>query len=378
VAIKGMKIFQRTSYALVWLVFSFLLPACKENKKEDRWSQEKKQEIVITEDGSYPRAMIIPRVLLKGLTGESIRQSVKIFLQHNTTPVLGEYAIISEVEVIFVPLVPFTRGLTYEIKQADELIATITIPQSGRQFPTGLLNIYPSADTVPENLLKFYLEFSKPMQEGHALENIFVIKNDKDTIPDVFLDLLPELWNKERTVLTLWLDPGRIKQDLQPNKKMGAPLEQGNHYKLIIGRGWRDAEGNNLVAPVYKEFFVGSRDNKIPNYNAWEIQSPKAGATDPLKIFLHEPLDYYLLKNGVHITDSAGNEIAGTLLIHEKETILVFAPATGWKVGNYVVEIESRLEDPAGNNLNRPFDRDISKKDTAKAKEVYTRSFSIQ
>ena len=65
------------------------------------------------------------------------------------------------------------------------------------------------------------------MQEGQALENITVIKNGKDTIPSIFLDLQPELWNKERTILTLWLDPGRIKRDLQPNKKLGLPLELG-------------------------------------------------------------------------------------------------------------------------------------------------------
>ena len=40
-----------------------------------------------------------------------------------------------------------------------------------------------------------------------------------------FLDLQPELWNAEGTVLTLWLDPGRIKRDLIPNKELGIPLK---------------------------------------------------------------------------------------------------------------------------------------------------------
>ena len=81
--------------------------------------------------------------------------------------------------------------------------------------------IYPTQDTVPENLLKIYLQFSKPMREGQALRHIELLKNNRDTLPGVFLDLQPELWNVDRTTLTVWLDPGRIKRDLQPNGPIG-------------------------------------------------------------------------------------------------------------------------------------------------------------
>ena len=77
---------------------------------------------------------------------------------------------------------------------------------------------------MPENLLKIYLRFSHPMREGQSDKYISLIKNGKDTLPDVFLNLQPELWNEDRTVLTVWLDPGRIKRDLQPNLKLGNPL----------------------------------------------------------------------------------------------------------------------------------------------------------
>jgi hypothetical protein len=41
-----------------------------------------------------------------------------------------------------------------------------------------------------------------------------------------------------------------------------------------------------------------------------------------------------------------------------------------------VLEVESRLEDLSGNNLNRPFDRDITKQ-KAGDKPVYNRDFRI-
>ena len=43
-----------------------------------------------------------------------------------------------------------------------------------------------------------------------------------------------------------------------------------------------------------------------------------------------------------------------------------------------MVEIESRLEDLAGNNLNRLFDKDITRKSTGEQNEIYKRSFHIQ
>ena len=61
--------------------------------------------------------------------------------------------------------------------------------------------------------------FSQPMQEGVSAEHICLVKGEKDTLKNVFLDLQPELWNHDRTMLTLWLDPGRIKRDLQPNRQ---------------------------------------------------------------------------------------------------------------------------------------------------------------
>jgi hypothetical protein len=231
---------------------------------------------------------------------------------------------------------------------------------------------------LPLNVLKIYIAFSKPMQEGQALENIAVIKNGKDTISSIFLDLQPELWNKERTILTLWLDPGRIKRDLQPNMNLGSPLEQGTSYQVVINQGWRDAEAVSLATAYHKDFVLGVRDSLSPNTGSWTIYSPKAGSSQALKIELHEPLDYVLLKNAVRILDNAGAVVNGVIDIEAEETILHFTPSVLWRPGDYTIEIESRLEDLAGNNLTRLFDKDLTRKDTAVPKDVYKRVFNIQ
>jgi len=179
-------------------------------------------------------------------------------------------------------------------------------------------------------------------------------------------------------MLTLWLDPGRIKRDLQPNLIMGAPLQKGSIYQVLLNNHWRDIDGDSLADDYQKEFLVGSRDSLSPDPGLWTIYELKSGSTQPLKIDLHESLDYVLLKNAIRIVDSKGSNVMGTLAPEDRETVLSFIPSVPWNKGEYTIEIESRLEDLAGNNLNRLFDKDLTKKNPRRQQELYKRSFRIQ
>lgn len=357
------------SHTLWALVFCFLLAGCFEKKKD--------QVIAIEWEGSQAKGILIPLKLLTGISYDSIGQMVHIQLVNNNTPVLGEYKIIENV-LIFRPIIAFTRGLKYEVRVSNKLLSEIEIPFDESGSVPAVIAIYPTSDTVPLNLLKVYIAFSKPMQEGQSLNNIRVIKNREDTISSIFLDLQPELWNKERTILTLWLDPGRIKRDLQPNKAMGSPLQQGANYEMVIREDWRDTEGISLAKEFRKNFRVESRDSLSPVIENWTIHLPKSGSNQPLKINLHEPLDYILLKNTVRIVDNKGKIITGIIETAAEETILHFTPSVAWSAGDYTIEIESRLEDLAGNNLNRLFDKDISQPGKKEQREIYKRMFQIQ
>ena len=57
--------------------------------------------------------------------------------------------------------------------------------------------------------------------------------------------------------------------------------------------------------------------------------------------------------------------------------MLVFTPKRQWLSGYYTLEIEPRLEDVAGNNLERLFDKDLLN-DTAKKTAVTKRVFTIK
>lgn len=222
-----------------------------------------------------------------------------------------------------------------------------------------------------------YLKFSRPMREGQSLNCIVVLRNGKDTIPDVFLDLQPELWNYDRSVLTLWLDPGRIKRDLQPNQKLGMPLEEASSYRLVISTRWMDTRGASLPQDYHKDFFVIQRDSLSPNLAQWKILAPKAGTRKPVIVYFHESLDYIVLEEAIRITDTEGNLVSGSVILSDEESVYQFIPSGVWSKGTYLLQSEARLEDLAGNNLNRPFDRDLVGKQVSLQQEVFIEKFQV-
>lgn len=83
------------------------------------------------------------------------------------------------------------------------------------------------------------------------------------------------------------------------------------------------------------------------------------------------------MKNAVQITDKNGKNRNGIFEPAEKETILTFIPDETWKAAEYFIGIESRLEDFAGNNLNRLFDKDLTKPGSNEQKTFFIRKFRM-
>ena len=94
-------------------------------------------------------------------------------------------------------------------------------------------------------------------------------------------------------------------------------------------------------------------------------------------IELHEPMDYALLKDAVRLLDFRGKPVDAELSLEYGESVLMYTPARPWPSGYYSLEIEPRLEDLAGNNLERLFDKDLLT-DTARKKITTKRVFSIK
>lgn len=298
-----------------------------------------------------------------------------IQLSGQNVPMLGAWET-GEVGARFVPVIPFTRGMEYSVMSGIRLLGTFRIPMSHNAGPV-VTHIFPQTDTVPMNLLKMYFQFSQPMREGVSRDFVAVL-SDLDTIRDVFLDLQPELWNRESTLLTLWLDPGRIKRDLQPNKKLGNPLAPGRWYKLVVSDQWMDRQGMALAQGVEKRFYVTARDEYKPSISDWQLDIPSAGTNDPLSIHWREALDYVLLTNTVAVASANGKNMNASIKVGRDGRSMVILPESKWEQGSYLLRVEARLEDLAGNNLNRLFDRDLTSDTTVSEVDYHQISFVVK
>ncbi len=302
-------------------------------------------------------------------------EGLKVVVKSGHLPLFGTW-FDSGTSWTFRPVVAFTQGMTYQVQKSGEVVHEFQIDH--QEFPkTEIINIYPSLDTVPENLLKIYLRFSQPMGEQLSEGFINVVNNQGDTIEKVFLPLQPELWNEMHDLLTLWLDPGRIKRDLGPHQWLGSPLRKNQSYQIFVSSEWKDQNGKHLDYSFEKNLVATDADRKKPNPANWDINAPRSDSQDLLIINFVEPMDYALARECLRVIGD--REISGQVILENSERLWCFTPANHWAPGQYKIQIESRLEDLAGNNLNRLFDAEITdKKEVRSELHFYYLDFQIE
>lgn len=246
----------------------------------------------------------------------------------------------------------------------------------GRDPVPQVMAVYPSADTLPENLLRMYVLFSGPMKTAGNLDRIKLFNDSGEELSGVFFNNVYELWNAEQTQLTLILDPARVKTGLEAYSKFGHALVPGTTYRLEID-GLEDIYHRVIPAPFIKEFIVDEADAMAPNSALWDIGLPLAGTKEALTIEFPESLDWFSLQRRLVIVDEQQHLIQGEVAVKQAETQWIFQPRTPWALGNYQVVVNARLEDPSGNNLNGVFDHVIGSLNYEREGEILYVPFEI-
>ncbi len=283
----------------------------------------------------------------------------------NLQPLAGAFEVDGDA-LCFIPRFPFVPGLNYALvrRSSDggyETLATLQRPSSDAAPTTEVLAIYPTAPSVPVNLLKLYVYFSAPMSEGNAARAVHVRRDDtNEELHAVFLPNGLELWDRERTRLTLLLDPGRIKRGLLPHQQMGYPLIEGVPITVAIDHAFRDAAGRPLRATAERRFEVAPALRTPIKPAAWAVTPPAAGSREALTLTFDRPLDRALLGHALTVRDPEGARVLGQITLGPAEQSWRFTPEAPWQTAAYTVAIDPRLEDLAGNSLTRVFDRDLT------------------
>ena len=284
-------------------------------------------------------------------------------------PMLGDYSV-EKRSIRFQPKFPLTRGVVYcavfrpsklpgASGQTPDVASTFRLPPLSRQPTTVVTQIFPSADELPENLLKFYVHFSAPMQGGHIYDFIH-LRNEAGKLVELpFLEIDEELWNPEMTRLTLFIDPGRIKRGVQPLEEIGPALEAGKKFVLEIDAAWRDGEGRSLREGMRKSFRVSAPDRTPPDPKNWKIESPNAGTQKPLTIDFSEPMDHALALRVIRAATIRGEPVEGVAVLSDHEKKWTFTPQKNWRRDVYQIEVQNTIEDLAGNNIGKAFEVDL-------------------
>ena len=235
----------------------------------------------------------------------------------------------------------------------DEVVAAPVevVPSS-----TTVVQVYPTADALPENLLRLYVHFSGPMGRTDAADYARVLDANGQAVDDVFLPLNLALWNEDRTRYTLLLDPGRVKQGIRPNRELGRAIAAGHSYTLAIDRGWPDASGAPLAESYTRTFTVVAPRDQAIDPTKWRLVAPAAGTRDPLVVSFPEPLDHALLYRALLVTTNRGLVVGGNVEVEAAETRWVFTPHDAWRSLGHRLTPLPTLEDPAGNRVGRAFE----------------------
>jgi hypothetical protein len=283
----------------------------------------------------------------------------------------GRYQIFND-HVQFIPHFPLEIGLKYGVNfdlsllgaspSTEPLIFEFEIPpEQTEAAPNEVTDIFPSSGLLPENLLRFYVCFSNPMQRGRVLEEITLFDSEGKPVPDALYRAPVELWNRTMRRLTVLLDPGRLKRFVGPNVELGPPLSAGKMYTLEIGVGLTDVNGRPLQEPFRKHFIAADPVRESISLEHWGLAPPVAASQQPLVLIFPNPLDWALLFHAITIQSADGSVIKGRITVDQSEKRWNFTPTSSWTRGTYRICVKSNLEDVCGNTITGAFEKPIRK-----------------
>ncbi len=279
------------------------------------------------------------------------------------TPILGTYHR-HEDTLSFTPDFPVLPNTDYEaVNLLTEKATSYRWNKTSATTPT--LAIHPQHKVLPANHLKFYLYFSEPMQQDTPWEHCKLLDLTTDQyVPRPFRHT--ELWNETGDRLTLWFHPGRQKTGVNLNVEIGPILTPEHDYELHISGNWSSLKGGSLSQDVTLRFRAGPADHDQPDPEAWNIHLPTADTSDPLVFQFNEPLDHAMLRtNPIRLSrlpdkSPSGSSLLVNFQVTSNNQSIRITPDVKWTAGEYELQINPRLEDLAGNSIERPFEVDLT------------------
>jgi hypothetical protein len=264
-------------------------------------------------------------------------------------------------DLLFVPRFPLQPEKLYRARLtapgAAAVVAEYKVPARPPAPAPKVEAIWPTADVLPANHLRFYIQFNRPMLGGEEIFSaIELLDSDGQLIYDPWLP--DELWDDSGTMLTLYIHPGRIKWGVLLRDLLGPVLEPKRSYTLVIRGSLLDADGRKLGKDFTKKFKTTAEDRTRIELAKWKLTAPKAGGKDTLKLAFGKVLDHVGAERFLKVVDAKGQPVAGKALVARDGSSWAFQPSASWTTQEYKIVVDAQLEDVAGNTPLHAFDVD--------------------
>lgn len=204
------------------------------------------------------------------------------------------------------------------------------------------VDIHPTGDTVPENLLRIELRFQQPQRLPFDMTRLTLSDDQGVVLENALLDLA--LPNADGRRITVLMDPGRVKSGVGPNLDAGRALRVGQRVSLRVAAEAGDASG---AAAVKTWRVTGAMSNRLSPAD-WLLTRPRAHSRDALVIDFRDAVS----ASGeglIAVTDAAGHRLSGTTSLTRGDSAWRFTPTRRWKTGRHRLVVYPEFEDPAGN-----------------------------
>ena len=189
--------------------------------------------------------------------------------------------------VCFTPRFPFVAGTTYVVRRRRaERDAPASRPGDAGATGPGGGDLPDRRDTAaqPAQALRPLLLSD---ERGLASRAVSMRRADGGgRLEGVLLPMEPELWDRDRTRLTMLLDPGRIKRGLVAHDEAGYPLTEGGAVVVAIERSCRDAAGRPLLTGAERRYDVGAPVRAKVDPGAWRITPPPPASRERVTVRL--------------------------------------------------------------------------------------------
>ena len=171
----------------------------------------------------------------------------------------------------------------------------------------------------------------------------------------------PELWDPERTRVTVLFDPARIKRGLAPHARPATRCVRAPPIEVVVDAGSPTRDGRPLAEAFRRRYDVGGDVRRRVEPAEWDLEAPAAGTRDPLVVRFDRPLDHALLHRCLAVVDpDDGARSPGRVTVADGERSWAFTPAADGATSAYALVVDTTLEDLAGNSVARVFDRELA------------------